>query len=106
MPKSTAPFEAPEGKKWCSAHNKGKGAFLSVIVFPGEGKYSYCRDCKRAYQRVWDRTKRVRPVSAVEPMARLSKDNSRIIVHLPNTEKGRNVTRQFLTYWPDVEVEW
>ena len=104
MQKSNAPFEAPEGKKWCSMHNEGRGSFLSVIMFPEN--YSYCRDCKRAYQREWDRTKRVRPEVIVVPVARLSKNSKKIFITLPNTEKARNATRTLLSYWPDVEVEW
>ena len=105
MPKSKAPFAAPAGRKWCSLHDDGRGGFLPTSAFPSE-TYSYCRDCKRAYQREWDRTKRVRPDVIVEPMARLSKDNRKIIVHLPNTEKARNATRTLFTYWPDVSFDW
>ncbi len=105
MPKSNAPFEAPLGKKWCSAHDNRRGAYLGVSAFPNE-KYSYCRDCKRAYQRVWDKTKRKRPERIQVPAARLSKDETKVIIHLPNTEMGRNATRELFTRWPDVDLDW
>jgi len=105
MAKTTAPFGAPVGKKWCVMHNKNAGAFLLVTAFPNE-KYSYCRECKREYQRNWERTKRVRPNAIVVPNARLSKNQKKIIVHLPNNEKGRNVTREMFKHFPDVELEW
>ena len=105
MPKSSAPFEAPAGKKWCSKHSKGGGSFLPLSAFPSES-YSYCRECKREYQRVWDKTKRVRPPRVVKPEARISKDQRVIIIHLPNTEKGRNAIRNISSYWPDSDLGW
>ena len=104
MQKSKAPFAAPEGKKWCSRHNSGRGAFLSRSQFPPQ--YSYCGECKREYQREWDRTKRVRPEVVIVPTAQISKNSRKIVVILPNTEKARNVIRTLLSYWPDFEIGW
>ena len=105
MPKSSAPTQAPTGEKWCSRHRGGKGDFLDISLFPNE-KYSYCRECKREYQRVWDKENRIREPRIVLPAAKLSKDERGIIIHLPNTEKGRNVTREALAHWPDIELNW
>ena len=99
MPKTTAPFDSPAGKKWCSRHNKGGGAFLSADRFPPD--YNYCFDCKREYQRAWDKTARVRPPKIVVPTAKLSATETTIIIHLPNDEKGRNLTRMILERYPE-----
>jgi len=100
MPKSSAPFQSPQGRKWCPKHNNESGAYLPISAFPDE-KYSYCRECKRDYQRKWDKTKRIRPKSVASPAAKLSSDKRRIIIHLPNNEKGRNVTREVFDRYPD-----
>ena len=99
MPKTSAPYDSPAGKKWCARHNGGKGAFLPADRFPP--KYGYCFDCKREYQREWDKTVRVRPEKVVVPEARLSKSEKVIIIHLPNDEKGRNLTRMVLEHYPE-----
>lgn len=101
-PKSSAPFNAPPGKKWCARHNDGAGAFLPLSVFPNEN-YSYCNECKRSYQRKWDREQRKRVPRPVVPAARLSANKLRIIVHIPNTEKGRNLVRQMLSHFDNAE---
>ena len=98
MPKSNAPFLAPPGKKWCSRHNNNNGSFLILKAFP-EPKYRYCLQCKREYQRKWDREQRKRVPRPVVPSARLSANEVRIIVHVPNTEKGRNLVRQLLGHY-------
>ena len=104
MQKSKAPFVAPAGRKWCSMHNVGRGAYLPTSEFPEN--YSYCRECKRAYQREWDKNKRVRPDVIVVPNARLSRSGKKIFVTLPNTEKARNGLRTLFSYWPDTELDW
>ena len=105
MAKTSAPYNAPIGQRWCSKHNEGHGTFVN-LAFWADPPASYCKECTKAYQRNWEKTKRIRPPRIVTPQARLSKDESTIIIHLPNEEKGRNVTRQIFTYWPDVELEW
>jgi hypothetical protein len=99
MPKTTAPFDAPAGKRWCARHNRGGGAFLAADRFPL--KYNYCHDCKREYQRSWDKTTRKRTPKIVVPSARLGRGDKVIILHLPNDEKGRNITRIVMEKYPD-----
>ena len=99
MPRTSAPHEATKGTRWCARHNGGKGMFLLAGAFPPN--YSYCLECKREYQRKWDSTVRVRPAKAVVPRARLSAAKSAIIIHLPNDEKGRNLTRMVMERYPE-----
>jgi len=105
MPKTNAPFTPPAGRKWCSRHNDGNGGFLATSLFPSE-RDSYCKECKREYQRQWDRENRVRPDVIVEPKAKLSANQKKIIIHLPNTEKARNATRELFTRFHDSELDW
>ena len=100
MPKSNAPSAAPPGRKWCSRHNDGHGSFLLLKLFPSED-YSYCLQCKRSYQRLWDKENRKRVPRPVVPSARLSSNQRRIIVHVPNSEKGRNLVRVLFNSYPD-----
>lgn len=90
MPKTSAPFEAPEGKKWCPKCR----SFKKESQFPEN--YGYCLACKRAYQRKWDKERRVRKPRSVEPRARLSKSRHRILVYLPNTEEWRKKVEDLL----------
>jgi hypothetical protein len=101
-----APRTAPLGRKWCAKHNEGRGEFLAVEDFPSE-RYSYCTDCKREYQRKWESENReARDRAPYTPTARLSKSKKKIIVHVPNDEKGRNHVRVLLNYYSDGDVQF
>ena len=102
MPKSSAPRLAPMGKQWCARHKEGRGAFLDEDLFPSD-RYSYCKECKREYQRAWEREHRVSERRPMVPEAKLSKNEKRIILHLPNDEKGRNHVRQLLSYYSNAK---
>ena len=105
MPKTHAPRTAPLGKQWCAKHNEGRGEFLEMGLFPSES-YSYCLECKREYQKAWD--KKNRPGGkrkTYAPLARLSSNAKKIIVHVPNDEKGRNHVRVLLGYWEDSDLQ-
>lgn len=99
MTRTTAPYDTPKGKRWCARHSGGKGAFLDVSLFPPQ--YGYCYECKREYQRKWDKEIRKRPPKIIQPSVRLSQKGNVIIVHLPNDEKGRNITRMVLERYPN-----
>jgi len=105
MPKSMAPRLAPLGQKWCAKHNEGRGEFLEAAEFPNE-TYSYCCECKREYQRAWEKTNRPSSRKPYSPRARLSKNEKTIIVHVPNDEKGRNHIRVLLGYWEESDLSF
>ena len=102
MPKSSAPRLAPLGKQWCARHEEGRGSFLDADLFPND-RYSYCSDCKREYQRKWEKENRKSDRKPYTPTARLSKNEKTIIVHVPNNEKGRNHVRVMLGYYPEFD---
>jgi hypothetical protein len=82
--------------------------FLSPSSFSSE-RSSYCKECTREYNKKWEKTKRKRPEGYYKtqlPAARLSKDKNRIIIHVKNDEKGRNVTKELFKRYPDSDLEW